>query len=103
MTEFVVRAWKIGNVIEFDWRFMRALIKLDVSMRVGDLVHIVGPDTDFRQRVKAMEHMREKVKRGKASQKVWIPMEARARPGDAVELLERGEDQTQPLPGLKQA
>ena len=90
--DFMVSAIKVGNVTAFSRRFMRAEIHLNLSLRVGDRVHIVGPHTNFKQTVEAMEFAREKVKRGKSSQKVWIPVIARVGPGDAVELLERAEE-----------
>jgi hypothetical protein len=54
---------------------------------VGDRVHIVGPDTDFRQTITQIRVYHEKVQRGKPAQKVWIPVEAHVRPGDAIEVL----------------
>lgn len=83
----MVRGLKVGNVVQVDWRFQRALVALDMTLRVGDHIQIVGPETDFRQTVSTMEHMREKVTRGKPAQKVWIPLEERARPGDAVVIM----------------
>ncbi|MGD9495390.1 MAG: hypothetical protein AB7Y46_03665 [Armatimonadota bacterium] len=85
--DHMVSGIKVGNVVAFNWRFMRAQIELRLSLRVGDRIHIVGPETDFKQIVKDMEFARERVKRGKSSQKVWIPVVARVRPGDAVEVL----------------
>lgn len=83
----MVRGLKVGNVVQVDWRFRRALVALDMTLRLGDHIQIVGPETDFRQTVSAMEHMREKVTRGKPAQKVWIPLVERARPGDAVVVM----------------
>lgn len=85
--ELKVRGLKVGNVVQVDWRFHRALVALDLSLRVGDRVQIVGPETDFRQTITAMEHMREEVKRGKPAQNVWITLTERVRPGDAVIVL----------------
>jgi hypothetical protein len=87
---FQVTGIKIGNVAEFDWRFMRALIELELSLRVGDRVQIVGPDTDFRQIVREIKLSRERIKRGRSAQKVWVPVIQRARPGDAVVKLPPG-------------
>ncbi|MFW5866617.1 MAG: hypothetical protein ACOCX2_02300 [Armatimonadota bacterium] len=87
MTEFHVSGIKVGNVVEFRWRFMEALVELDMSLRVGDRVQIVGPETDFRQVIGQIRVDREKVKRGKPAQKIWIPVEEHVRPGDAVVVL----------------
>lgn len=87
MTEFQVSGIKIGNVDRFRWRFMEALINLDMSLRVGDRMQIVGPETDFRQIVEEIRLHHEKVNRGRPAQKVWVPVEARVRPGDAVVVL----------------
>ncbi len=96
MRGMMVSGIKIGNVVDFRRRFMQAQIGLDLTMRVGDLVHIVGPDTDFRQTVSEIEFYREKVDRGKPAQKVWIPVKARVRAGDAVVLIARPDDDEQP-------
>lgn len=91
MGEFVVRGVKIGNVISFRWRFMEALVQLDMSLRVGDRVQIVGPETDFRQTVEKLRLDHENVKRGRAAQRVWMPVNERVRPGDAVVVIERAD------------
>lgn len=91
MTEFAVSGVKVGNVEKFRWRFMEALVALDMSLYVGDRVQIVGPDTDFRQEISQIRLHREKVKRGKPAQKVWIPVEEHVRPGDAVVVLSRAD------------
>ncbi|MFO8078723.1 MAG: hypothetical protein R6V07_00330 [Armatimonadota bacterium] len=87
MTEYNVTGIKVGNVEEFRWRFMDALVGLELSLRVGDRVQIVGPETDFRQTIDEIRVDREKVKRGKSAQKVWIPVAEHVRPGDAVVVL----------------
>jgi hypothetical protein len=89
MSEFQVTGIKVGNVETFRLRFMEALVRLDMSLYVGDRVQIVGPDTDFRQRVSQIRLHHEKVKRGKPAQKVWVPVEEHVRPGDAVVVLSR--------------
>lgn len=89
MTELRVGGFKVGNVESFRWRFMEALIHLDMSLYVGDEVQIVGPDTDFRQTIDEIRVYHEKVKRGKPAQNVWVPVEAHVRPGDAVVVLSR--------------
>jgi hypothetical protein len=62
-------------------------VALDMSLRVGDRVQIVGTETDFRQTITQMRLDHEKVNRGKPAQKVWVAVEARVRPGDAVIVL----------------
>ncbi len=99
MTEFQVQGIKVGNVEEFRWRFMDALIYLDMSLRVGDQVQIVGPDTDFRQTIRQIRVYHEKVKRGKPGQRVWVPVEEHVRPGDAVVVISRPEEGPSPRLG----
>ncbi len=97
----IVSGIKIGNVAEFDRRFMRALIELELSVRVGDRIQIVGPDTDFRQIVREIKLARRRIKRGKSAQKVWVPVINRVRPGDAVVRLPPGRvDEAPPLPPI---
>ena len=99
MTEFRVRGFKVGNVESFRWRFMEALIHLDMSLYVGDEVQIVGMDTDFRQTVRQIRLYHEKVKRGKPAQNVWVPVDARVRPGDAVVVMSRTDTGEESLAG----
>lgn len=89
MTEFMVRGLKVGNVVRFRLRFMEALIHLDLSLRVGERVQIVGPETDFRQQVEEIRVHHDKVDRGKPAQEVWVPVQERVRPGDAVVVISR--------------
>jgi len=91
MTEFRVSGIKVGNVDEFRWRFMEALIDLEMSLRVGDRVQFVGPETDFEQIVEQIRVYHEKVNRGKPAQKVWVPVKEHVRPGDAVVVLPRSD------------
>lgn len=96
MTEFRVSGIKVGNVAEFRWRFMDALIDLEMSLRVGDRVQFVGPETDFEQIIEQIRVYHEKVKRGKPAQKVWVPVEQHVRPGDAVVVLPSNEGNDAP-------
>jgi len=99
VTEFRVRGFKVGNIESFRWRFMEALIHLDMSLYVGDEVQIVGMDTDFRQTISQIRVYHEKVKRGKPAQNVWVPVEARVRPGDAVVVMSRADAGNEPATG----
>ncbi len=91
MSDFEVTGIKVGNVERFRWRFMEALIKLDLSLYVGDRVQIVGPDTDFRQKISQIRLDHEKLERGRPAQSVWIPVDEHVRPGDAVIVLSRAD------------
>jgi hypothetical protein len=99
MTEFRVSGIKVGNVAEFRWRFMDALIDLEMSLRVGDRVQFVGPETDFEQIIEQIRVYREKVNRGKPAQKVWVPVAEHVRPGDAVVVLPRSDAGNEPPDG----
>ena len=87
MAEFMVRGIKVGNVVRFRRRFMDALIRLDLSLEVGDRVQLVGPVTDFRQQIADMHLHHDRVESGKSGQKVWVPVRDSVKPGDAVVLI----------------
>ena len=89
MADFMVRGIKVGNVIQFRLRFMEALIHLDLSLRVGEQVQFIGPETDFRQQVEEMRVHHDLVQQGKPAQDVWVPVVERVRAGDAVVVVSR--------------
>jgi len=83
----MVKGYKVGEVAEYDARFHVAAIKVDVKLRVGDRIQLIGPLTDFIQIVESMELGRQDVQEAGASKKVHIPVEGPVRAGDAVVLL----------------
>jgi translation elongation factor EF-Tu-like GTPase len=89
MKRDMVKAYRIGEVTGYLARFHVAAVKLDVSLRVGDRIQIIGPLTDFRQTVESMEVQREDVKQGSAGDQAYIPVDQRVCVGDAVVLLPR--------------
>lgn len=67
---------EIGRVTHFYSHLCVAVLSLDDSLKLGDMIHIVGHATDFTQRVSSMEIEHHSV--------VWV------KPGDdvAVKVIE---------------
>lgn len=87
MSKKMVKAYRIGEVSGYLARFHVATVKLEMSLRVGDRIQIIGPLTDFTQTVEAMEVHREDVKEGSGGDQACIPVDQRVCVGDAVVLL----------------
>ncbi len=78
---------QVGLVSKYDYMAAEMQIDLELSLSVGDRIHIIGVYTDFIQRVESMKHGGWPVKKGRAAQKVRVPAKYHVRAGDAIELL----------------
>ena len=76
---------RIGSVIRFFDKNSIAAVKLDFGdLSVGDLVHIKGPNTDFTQKVEAMEFDHKPVDKALRGQFTGIKLSQPAKPFDLV-------------------
>jgi len=87
MSRDTVRAYKIGEVVEYDARFHVALIRLDLHLKIGDTIQLSGILTDFQQTVESMKKDREEIKLARSADEVHIEMEKHVKVGDAVVLV----------------
>ena len=87
MSPDMVKAYKIGDVLEYDARFRVALVRLNLRLKVGDTIQLSGILTDFRQRVESMKKGGESIRRARAGDEVHIEMEKHVRAGDAVVIV----------------
>jgi hypothetical protein len=76
---------RIGSVIRFFDKNSIAVVKLDFGeLAVGDSVRIKGPETDFIQKVDAMEFDHKPVEKSIRGQFTGIKLSQPARPFDLV-------------------
>ena len=76
---------KIGEIFGFYSKIGVAAIKLtDGSLKVGDIIHIKGFTTDFKQKVDSIQIEHEKVTEAKKGADVGIKVKDKVRAGDIV-------------------
>ena len=79
---------RIGEVTHFFGKINVAVISLSKDLDLGETVHFLGRNTDFKQEVASMQIEHEAVERGEAGEEVALKVKQRVRKGDAVFLLE---------------
>jgi len=76
---------KIGIVEHFFTNVSVAAIKItDGELKVGDTIHVVGANTDFKQKIDSMQIDRNPVESVKAGDDVGIKVKDRVREHDVV-------------------
>ena len=76
---------KIGVVEHFFTNISVAAIRItDGELKVGDTIHIVGANTDFKQKIETMEINRNPVQVVKPGDDVGIKVKDRVREHDVV-------------------
>ena len=76
---------KIGVVEHFFTHISVAAIRItDGELKVGDTIHIVGANTDFKQKIESMEINRNPVQVVKPGDDVGIKVKDRVREHDVV-------------------
>jgi putative protease len=75
---------RIGEVTHYFGNISVAVISLTGTIQVGDMVHLLGPTTDFRQEVKSLQIEHEQVEQVGEGQEVAMKVARRVRPRDKV-------------------
>lgn len=75
---------KIGEVIKFYNNLNVAVVWLAGELNRGDIVHIVGSDTDFEQIVGSMELNNKPAEKANMGEEVGIKLDKPAKEGDVV-------------------
>lgn len=75
---------RIGQVTHYYNRIGVAVLELQKGLRVGDVVHIRGRNTDFTQEVRSMQIEHEPVEVVEAGADVALKVDERVRQGDRV-------------------
>jgi len=92
---------RIGRVIHYYNRLGVAVLDLENTLKVGDLIHVSGKTTDFIQRVGSMEVDHRKVSALGPGSNGALQLVDRARRGDAVYLVSEdwADEHTPPAAG----
>ena len=76
---------KIGVITHFFTNINVAVIKITTGeLNVGDVIHIVGANTDFTQTVDRMEIDRDPIESAKTGQEIGMKVTERVREHDVV-------------------
>lgn len=75
---------RIGEVTHFYNKISVAVLRLTKDLRVGDEIHFLGRNTDFKQEVASMQIEHEPITDAEAGQEVAVRVTQRARRGDSV-------------------
>ena len=75
---------RIGEVTHFYDRLSVAVLKLTEPIRVGDMLHLLGHHTDFRQKVESIQIEHQEVTEAGPGQDVAVKVAQKVHPGDTV-------------------
>ncbi|MFA5992510.1 MAG: translation elongation factor-like protein [Candidatus Pacearchaeota archaeon] len=79
---------EVGKVMSYFSKVEVAAVKLNDTLRVGDMITIKGATTNFTQEVESMQIDREEVPEATAGDEVGIKVAEKVRPNDLVYLAE---------------
>jgi len=75
---------RVGEVTHFYDRLSVAVLKLTEPIRVGDVLHLLGHHTDFRQTVESIQIEHQAVTEAGPGQDAAVKVAQKVHPGDAV-------------------
>jgi putative protease len=78
----------VGTIFDFFAKVSVAAVKLESPLKIGDKIKIKGATTDFEQEVKSMQSHNKPLEEAAAGDDVGIKLDARARKGDKIYLVE---------------
>ena len=75
---------RVGEITHFYNRLSVAVLKLTEPIRVGDMLHLLGHNTDFRQKLESIQIEHKEVTEAGPGQDVAVTVAQKVHPGDAV-------------------
>jgi hypothetical protein len=75
---------RIGEVTHFYDRLSVAVLKLTEPIHVGDMLHLLGHHTDFRQKLESIQIEHQEVTEAGPGQDVAVKVAQKVHPGDTV-------------------
>ena len=75
---------RIGEITHFYDKLGVAVLKLTEPIRVGDMLHLLGHHTDFRQKVESIQMEHKEVTEAGPGQDVAVKVAQKVHPGDTV-------------------
>lgn len=79
---------EVGKVTHYYTNLEVAIVSVSDAVKVGDLIRIQGPTTDFTQDVTSMQIERENIEAANASDVIGLKVNERVREGDIVFVVE---------------
>jgi hypothetical protein len=79
---------QIGKITHYFGKIGVAAILLTDELEVGDTIHILGRNTDFKQQVASMQLEHQDIEQAAVGQEIAIKVEQRVRRNDKVYKLE---------------
>ena len=74
----------IGKATHYFGNLGVAVLSLTGRLRVGDMVHLKGPKTDFTQTVTSMQIDRQNIEEAKPGDDVALKVDEKVREGDVM-------------------
>jgi len=74
----------IGKISHYFGNIEVAVIELTSALKIGDVIRVVGGETDFTQTVKSMEVEHKKMKTAKKGESVGLKIKEKVREGYRV-------------------
>ncbi|MCK4354875.1 hypothetical protein KAW43_00790 [Candidatus Parcubacteria bacterium] len=74
----------IGKITHYFSKIGVAVIKLSKPLVKGDVIRIIGGETDFEQKVKSMEVDNKKIEKAKSKDDVGLKVDEKVREGYKV-------------------
>lgn len=78
----------IGKITHYFDKIQVAAIEISSTLKVGDKIHVKGPNTDFEQNVDSMQIEHETVNEASGGQTVGMKVSEPAKENDLVYLIE---------------
>ena len=78
---------EIGIVSTYFKNVFVAAIKLSDKLKVGDVIHILGNTTDFKEEVREIQVSHNKVNEARKGDHIGIKVKDRVRPNDKIFLV----------------
>ena len=75
---------RIGEITHYYNQINVAVIYLSGTIRIGDVIHILGRTTDFRQNVTSLQIEHQSIEEASPSKEVALKVTRRVRRGDKV-------------------
>ncbi|MDQ5882731.1 MAG: hypothetical protein QG648_84 [Patescibacteria group bacterium] len=77
----------VGTITHYYDKIKVAIVELTGTLKVGDEIHIIGHEIDFKQQVSSMQIDHEQVTQAKKGDKIGLEVEQKVKEGCEVYLV----------------
>jgi putative protease len=75
---------RVGEITHFYDKLSVAVLNITEPVRVGDMLHLLGHHTDFRQKLESIQIEHKEVTEAEPGQEVAVKVAQKVHPGDTV-------------------